>query len=230
METTHTYPLQILILEDEWPVYEHLCSQLRKLLPNCQIYPQIASLKQAEAMLQNPLPVHLLFADIQLQDGTSLELFEKMPVLIPVVYVTSYHQYLLPSLEQNGIDYLLKPVQESALLRVIEKYARLKTFFTNSGSGQQKMIAADTPTYRQRVIIKRGWDYQLLPVQQIMYFITEAKLVFAVDEQQKKYLCDEANLSTLTTQLDPQYFFRANRQYVINVQYVHKFQTDERSR
>ncbi len=84
--------------------------------------------------------------------------------------------------------------------------------------------------YRQRIVVRKGNDFQFLPAEDIMYFFTNNKLVFAVEKEGRKYMCDESNLSVIMERLDEKVFFRANRKYIINIQFMKSFSSDERSR
>jgi len=48
-----------------------------------------------------------------------------------------------------------------------------------------------------------------------------------VDKEEKKYLCDR-NLSALEQELDEAMFFRANRKYIVNIQYIRGFKSFEK--
>ena len=47
--------------------------------------------------------------------------------------------------------------------------------------------------------------------------------MFLVDKDGRKYLATETNLSVTAAKLDAQTFFRANRKYLINVNYLQRF-------
>ena len=61
----------------------------------------------------------------------------------------------------------------------------------------------------------------------IALFYSENKIVYAIDQHGKKYIT-ENNLSELEQELDQSFFFRANRQYIININHLKSFRTYER--
>jgi DNA-binding LytR/AlgR family response regulator len=216
--------MKFVIIEDEMPAYENLATHIRAMQPGAWIYPQVASVHEAIKFFNQKLPYDLVFADIHLQDGRSLEVLNAYPVTAPIVFTTAHDNYMPDAFELNSIDYLLKPVDISKLRKTLEKYEELKTLFHTTNEQKQ------STTLRERIIVKRGNDFQLLAVEDIVYLFTENKLAFAVDKEKKKYLCNESNLSELILHLNPATFFRANRKYIINVKYLEKFHSDERSR
>lgn len=208
------------------PAFENLSAKLRSLQPNAWVYPPISSVKQAIQFFDQRLPYDLVFADIHLQDGVSFDVLRSYPACAPIVFTTAHDNYMQQAFELNSIDYLLKPVDIQMLKKTLEKYVGLKALFNGREVPQNPVNS----TARERIIVKRGNDFQLLAAEDIVYLFTENKLVFAVDHDKKKFLCDEANLSELMHQLDTTQFFRANRKYIINIKHLEKFHSDERSR
>jgi DNA-binding LytR/AlgR family response regulator len=215
--------MKFVIIEDELPAFRHLSAQLKTINPAAIIYPQLPSVAEAVLFLNEQKNYDLVFADIHLQDGDSFELLHNYPVKAPIVFTTAFDNYMTNAFELNSIDYLLKPVDLLKLKKTLDKYEELKSYFvskkTNSANGA-----------RERIIVKRGNDFQLLPLADVVYLFTENKLVFAVDKEKRKYLCNETNLTELGAHLDEGSFFRANRKYVIHMKYLEKFHSDERSR
>jgi DNA-binding LytR/AlgR family response regulator len=56
----------------------------------------------------------------------------------------------------------------------------------------------------------------------VAYFFTEQKISFLVTREGRKYLVDK-NLKELEEELDPRKFYRANRKYIVNINYVKSY-------
>jgi DNA-binding LytR/AlgR family response regulator len=216
--------MKFVIIEDEMPSYENLAHKLRVLQPNAWIYPQLMSVESALFFFNEKLPYDLVFADVHLQDGKSIDAFRLQATNAPIVFITAHNNYMEEAFDLNGIDYLLKPVDIQKLKKTLEKYNGLKSFFNPT------IEATEPLKTRERIIVKRGNDFQPLPVEDIVYLFSENKLVFAVDRDKKKFLCTDNNLSELMEELNTAIFFRANRKYIINIKFLEKFYSIERSR
>jgi DNA-binding LytR/AlgR family response regulator len=83
---------------------------------------------------------------------------------------------------------------------------------------------------RSRILVKKGMEFQTVRVEDTGYFFTEHKLVFLVDKENRKYMAEKNNLSELEEELDRNVFYRANRKYIINANYVKRFKPLERSK
>jgi DNA-binding LytR/AlgR family response regulator len=80
---------------------------------------------------------------------------------------------------------------------------------------------------KKRLIVKKGMENILLKLEDVVLFYTDSKIVYSLDKNGKKYICEE-NLSQLEYLLDDYQFFRANRQYIINSEYVKSYKTYEK--
>ena len=67
----------------------------------------------------------LIFLDIQLSDGLSFEIFEKVKIKSAVIFTTAYDEYALRAFKLNSIDYLLKPIDEDDVKIAVAKFKSL---------------------------------------------------------------------------------------------------------
>ena len=91
----------------------------------------------------------------------------------------------------------------------------------------QELLSQLGSNRRRRVIVKRGLEWLALKLEDVILFYTENKLVYVIDRYGKKYL-SEKSLGDLQLELDPKHFFRANRQYIININFVKGFKPFEK--
>lgn len=220
--------MTVLILEDEKPAAEKLAKAIRTFDASINLVGPLQSVRDAvEWLTNNPHP-DLIVADIQLTDGLSLEVFRTLRVSTPVVFATAYDAYLLEALEQNSIDYLLKPVKQEKLEGALRKYLRLKQHFTaNLGSFVESF--GNSRAKKDRLLVKKGIDFLSLRTEEIAYFYTEHKVAFLVDRNGVRYIHDEP-LSALEHDLDSSMFFRANRKFLVHINSVKSFKPLERGR
>jgi DNA-binding LytR/AlgR family response regulator len=80
---------------------------------------------------------------------------------------------------------------------------------------------------KSRLIVRRGLENIALKVEEVACIYTENKVIFVIDNNEKKYIYDK-NLSELCHELDGNLFFRANRQYIVNINYIRGFKPFER--
>ncbi|HTQ65378.1 MAG TPA: LytTR family DNA-binding domain-containing protein [Puia sp.] len=221
--------MKLLIIEDEKPAYENLAEELWQIDENIQLLGSCTSVDESVKWLtQNPQP-DLILMDIQLSDGLSFNIFNTCNITCPVIFVTAYDKYLTQAFDYNSIDYLLKPINQSKLKNAIKKYKNLQSYFVNNHSAILDYLN-NQDKKKSRILVKRGMEFQTVRVEDIVYFFTEHKLVFLVDKDNRKYLAEKNNLSELEEELDRNLFYRANRKYIINANYIKRFKPLDRSK
>jgi DNA-binding LytR/AlgR family response regulator len=221
--------MRILIIEDEKPAVEHLIECLNNLDETIKIIASTGSVKESVAWLQeNPMP-DLILMDIQLSDGLSFNIFSNSKIECPVIFITAYDKYLSEAFEYNSIDYLLKPIDEVKLGAAIKKYKSLQNYFVNNYSSLFEYLNNQNKK-KSRIIVRKGLEFQTIKIEDIAYFFTEHKIVFLVDKNNKKFLSENNTLSELEEELDGNLFFRANRKYIVNANYINRFKPVDKSK
>jgi two-component system LytT family response regulator len=221
--------MKLLIIEDEKPALENLSEDLWEIDENIQVIGSCTSVDESVKWFsQNPQP-DLILMDIQLSDGLSFNIFKTVNITCPVIFITAYDKYLTQAFDYNSIDYLLKPVSQVKLKNSIRKYKSLQNYFVNNHSALLDYFN-NHDKKKSRILVKRGMEFQTVRVDDVVYFFTEHKLVFLVDKDNRKYLAEKSNLSELEEELDRNLFYRANRKYIINANYVKRFKPLDRSK
>ena len=219
--------LNAIIIEDEKPAMEALVSNLSEVTPKVNIKAQLHTVEESINYFSNDVNADIIFSDVQLSDGLSFDIFSSVPVNIPVIFITGYDEFMLKAFETNGIDYLLKPVDKDLLEKALVKFRNLQQHFSHNQNEIEKLNGYLNQHGKKRVLVKNGNEYIPLRVEDISLFYTENKIVFAIDRNGKKFQADK-NLSDLEAELDPSVFFRANRQYLVNINFVKGFKAYER--
>lgn len=204
-----------IIIEDEKPAARMLQRKLEKL--NIPVQVMLHSVREAiEWFQQNPHP-DLIFLDIQLSDGLSFEIFEKVSIQSPIIFTTAYDEYALRAFKLNSIDYLLKPIDEDDLEVAVEKYR--KTISPKPAIDMQMIrqlfTSSQAPEYKKRFSVKVGDHIKIIPIEEVELFYSEFKGTFIHTFEGRTFLLD-TTLESLEKELDPTQFFRISRKYIIS--------------
>lgn len=216
--------VKVAIVEDEIPAARLLKSMVCRLRPDWDITVLPGNVEEAaEWFAVNPHP-DILFLDIQLSDGNSFDLLSRAKPSSIIIFTTAYDQYAIRAFGVNSIDYILKPVDEMRLLEAIVKYESLivprnENYLDNIlGS-----LSASNKRFRTRFLISGVDQLWTLQVGDIAYFYCENKVTFAVEHSGREHTID-LSLDKLTEQLDPDQFFRANRQVILCITSVKRIE------
>jgi len=210
--------IKAAIFEDEHLAATHLKRLLQKCDPEIEIREIIPSVKKGIKWLNNNT-CDLIFLDINLADGECFRIFKEVEINIPVIFTTAYNQYAIKAFELNSIDYLMKPVSEDLLKRSLIKF---KTLHSNIQyqKGNIKNLISDFleqgKNYKKRFLVESGSKIKSIPVEDIAYFYAAQKNVFFKHRNGKTYDTD-LSLEKLEQALDPRFFFRVNRAYIIHI-------------
>ena len=209
-----------IIIEDEKPAARLLQRKLEKL--NIQVGVLLHSVEESlEWFSKNEHP-DLIFLDIQLSDGLSFEIFEKVAIKSAVIFTTAYDEYALRAFKLNSIDYLLKPIDEDDLEIAVAKFKSLlpKQELQSQNLGidfeQIKRMLTNPfdKNYKKRFTVKIGQHLKVISIDEIECFFSENKGTYLHTFDNRNYLI-ECTLELLEQELDPADFFRISRKFII---------------
>lgn len=211
--------MDILIIEDEAKTAKELRSLIEAIRADIRVVAVLSSVKSALEWFKTNKHPHLVFSDIQLADGLSFELFKQIPVQAPVIFCTAYDEYAIQAFDSNGIDYLLKPVDETKLRQSIDKYEQLKKLLgavENSYSEKlERLFSQLKPEYKSSLLVH--YQGKIIPIKtvEIAYIHSENGVTGLCTFQNKRYSV-AYTLDELERHLSPKVFFRANRQFIVH--------------
>lgn len=210
--------MKVIIVEDEALIAKDLQKNIHSLYPTWEIVAILDSIQKSIAWLQTNEPPALAFMDIQLADGVSFEIFEHIDVQFPVIFTTAYDQYALKAFQVNGIGYLLKPIDSAELAKAIDKFQ--KTDLQTQLKSLLQDLKPTLPTaYKERFLAT--YKGNLVPVSaQDIACVEKDELIFLHTYEGKKYISDCQTLDEVEQLLNPLHFYRANRQFIINIRAI----------
>ena len=214
--------MKALILEDEHLIAEEMKATIQAIAPDITVIEVLPSIKAARKWFgTHPLP-DLMFMDIKLSDGLSFEIFETVQINCPIIFCTAYEEYAIRAFKVNGVDYLLKPVQEEDLAKAIEKVRILKQGNIPSYPDLHqliKMITQQSGTkqqYKERFIVQSNNKWSPVESKEIALIYRE-NINYIFKFTGEKLIYDFSPLEEIEEVLDPDIFFRATRQAIVNI-------------
>ena len=223
--------MNIIIIEDEKPAARLLQRKVEKL--GFVVNQMLHSVEESIAWFQANKHPDLIFLDIQLSDGLSFEIFEKIEINSSVIFTTAYDEYALRAFKLNSIDYLLKPIDEEDLETAINKYQsqKFKPEIQQFDFEQIKkmLINPAEKTFKTRFTIKIGQSLKVVTTDEIECFFSENKGTYIHTLDNRNYLID-GTLEQLETELDPKNNFRISRKFIIPLKSIKEIQVYSNSR
>src|SRR5438067_880026 len=122
--------MKVFIVEDEELAVKKLRKTLESVDSAAQVVGVADSIRCSVNWLQNNPAPDLILMDIELCDGQSFEIFDKVDVKSTVIFTTSYDEYALKAFKVNSVDYLLKPIQKEDLQAALDKFKKMKSMYS----------------------------------------------------------------------------------------------------
>lgn len=214
--------MNVLIAEDETLASERLISLLEECDPDIKIVDSLDSVSDVVDFFKSGGSIDLLLLDIELADGKSFEIFDKVAISSPIIFTTAYSQFALEAFKFYSIDYLLKPVQLEDLRTAINKFKRISIDRSTPFKWEilEKLLLQATSQYKERFVVKSGTKLFYKPISEIAYFFADGKNAYLVSKREnRKYMIDYS-LEELDKLLDPKIFFRINRKFILCIDSV----------
>jgi len=208
--------LNVVIIEDETAAAEHLKHLLIRIDSNINIHKHIESVREAVNYFSLDHSLDLVFMDIHLADGLSFEIFDQISLTLPVVFTTAFDEYAIKAFKVHSIDYLTKPINEEDLRFSLKKF---KKNYSNKKVDLNLQDILDISRlkpvkYRSTFLFNQRDTLTPIDVKDIAYFLIDNGNVKAFCFNATEFKINQ-KLEEVEKELDPELFFRANRQYII---------------
>lgn len=214
--------IKTLIIEDEKPAARKL-ERLISLFPDLELVATLNSVEEGVDWFQNNPHPDLIFSDIVLGDGLSFDIFEKIPTKSFMIYTTAFDQYTLKAFKLNSIDYLLKPIMEEDLEKAINKFKSFLPSDSAYNTLEIKSLIKEEKQKLSRILVKIGYNLKIVQTAEVSCFYSENKIVY-LQTKERTYPTD-FTLDELQEVLDEKTFFRVNRQFNINSNFIRNIHT-----
>jgi DNA-binding LytR/AlgR family response regulator len=216
--------MKFVIIEDEVAAASRLQKMLKKLIPEAGIIHVSDSIESATEWFSEHSEYDLVFMDIQLADGLSFDIFERVELHAPVIFTTAFDEYALKAFKVNSLDYLLKPVDDKELMAALNKFKDKKN--ENKSLDYKKVYDTyrkESKNYRNRFLVNKGNKYLSVPISEIACFYSEDKVSFILTFDRQRYFWNQS-LDEIEQSLSPDLFFRANRSLLLCAECIESFE------
>jgi two-component system LytT family response regulator len=197
--------MKAMIIDDEPPARR----ELRRLLlefPWVDIVGEAGNIEQAAALVESLTP-DLLFLDIQMPGGSGFDLLTRLEHLPAVIFTTAHDEHAVRAFEVDALDYLLKPIDPA---RLAEAMTRVKSAHTERTPRPDAVL--------EKIFVRDGSRCWFVPLREVRLLTSEGNYI-RLSWGKTQPLLGRA-LAALERRLDPNHFFRANRQQIINLDFI----------
>lgn len=206
--------MKVILVDDERLAREELKSLLKDF-HSLTIIGEASNAQEGIELIRTLKP-DLIFLDIQMPGMDGFEMLRHLDEIPKVIFVTAYDNFALRAFEVNALDYLLKPVDpdrlKEAVLKIQEPEEDFVTSLNKVGDGTSKLSKGD------RVFIKDGEKCWFIAVEEIRMFESDGNYVKVYFDKSRALIL--RSLNSLEDRVDSKLFFRANRKFIINLNWI----------
>lgn len=205
--------MKVIICDDEHLARERLVRLVQHL--GHQVAAQAANGQQAIEQVQYH-QADVILLDIRMPEMNGIECAEHLSRLDTppaIIFCTAYDQYAIEAFKTNAIAYLLKPVALDDLQNALAKATKLNQAQLQAISQPNSQSHAG----RQHITARTHRGLELIPVDDIYYFLADQKYVM-VRHKQGQVLIDDT-LKDLEQEFADR-FIRIHRNALLALQYL----------
>lgn len=211
---------KVLIIEDEYFSASRLKRLVLDIDDTIEVHGPLKSVTEVVNELSYNNDYDLIFSDIRLVDGDVFDAFREVMPKSFVIFVTAYDEYSMKAIKNNGLDYLMKPIDANELQKAVDKLMLNSPVQREIMENQLKVTFKELQ-YRERFLVCRGDELFALNVDEINYITIKDNHVFAFTDERTPIPLS-LTMVDLEQCLDPNVFFRVNRQYIASLKGIKK--------
>lgn len=206
--------MRALIIDDERLARAELTNLLSKF-EEIEIVGEAKNGTEAIDQIKSLEP-EVIFLDINMPGMTGFEILKKLDEIPQVIFVSAYDEHAIQAFEVNALDYLLKPVDPQRLEEAIQKLNidedEYESKLSIATRKERKLTATDS------VFVKDGEKCFFVELSKIRMFESKGNYVKVYFDDNKPMIL--RSLNGLEDRLDSEIFFRANRKFIINLNWI----------
>lgn len=200
--------MKAIVVEDSRLAREGLIKMLRGFA-ELQIVGEADHPASALALIETMKP-EVIFLDIHMPGESGFDLLEKLDYMPRIIFTTAYSEYAIRSFDYHAVDYLLKPISQIRLALAMNK---LTASYDNARSESKPPLDINS-----QIFIKDGEKCHLVALSSIRYFESCKNYLRVFFNGQNAFI--KKSLNQVEERLPGKYFFRVNRQYIVNLQAI----------
>ncbi len=211
--------MRAIVVDDEAELRTELVRMLHELWPELNIVAETGDGISAISMIQKYQP-DIAFLDIQMPGKSGLEVAKEIGSLSRIVFVTAYDQYAVEAFEREAVDYLLKPVSRSRMIKALERIQKVIQIPLPDINAQIQQLATELIKHKQQGSLKwirasKSESTHLINIDDVLFFHAEDKYT-TVATTDCEYLIRKP-IKELEEELNPDHFWRIHRSTIVNV-------------
>ncbi|MDB5000645.1 MAG: DNA-binding response regulator [Mucilaginibacter sp.] len=207
-----------LIIDDE-PLARMVVLEYLQGFPQIEVLQECSDGFEGLKAIQQHQP-DLIFLDVQMPKINGFEMLELVDTPPAVIFATAFDEYAIKAFETHAVDYLLKPFSKDRFTKAIDKYLQQAASAVPAAKQTETLLeaAAQSPAQNERIVVKTGTKVKIISVQDVEYLQADDDYVSVITAEGA--FLKNKTMAFFEKTLDPRYFVRVHRSYIIAIQQI----------
>lgn len=212
--------IRTLVIDDEPLIRKGIISLLENLEEDLVIVGDCGTINEALILTKNCLP-NLVLLDINLSDGTGFDFLNRLKERnFNVIFITAHEEFALKAIKQGALDYLLKPVDEDELKKVISKAVSVHENRLNERLNiANKKLNGDST----KIVLRLSDSFQIIRFDELVYCQSDAGYTTFFLKDKRKFVVSKS-IKEYEKLLPTERFFRTHQSFIVNLDYVDRYE------
>ena len=196
-----------IAIDDEPLAVKKIAGYIQKI-PFLELVAECRSAFEAMEILRTN-KIQLMFIDINMPDFNGMEFVKSLTDKPCIVFTTAYSEYAVEGFQVEAVDYLLKPISFSNLLKAANKVKELVDL-------KSAILPETVKSTANHLFVKS--EYKLVRIE-----LDDIKYIESQHEYIKIHLTNSApvltqlSLKAIEEQLSPEKFMRVHRSFIVQL-------------
>lgn len=210
--------IRAIIIDDEAGNIENLKILLGKYCPGVVVCASATNVDQGIQLIREMDPA-IIFLDIQMPDKTGFDLLQTVQNPgFEVIFVTAFDQYAIQAIRFSAIDYLLKPINTTELIKAVDR-AIARFDKKRDNARLENLIRLLDNKAHGKIAIPGNRETIFLEPATIVYCQSDNNYTHLFDTSSEKYISSKP-IFEYEELLDTYGFTRCHQSYLVNTRFI----------
>jgi DNA-binding LytR/AlgR family response regulator len=196
-----------LAIDDEPLAVKKIAAYIQKI-PFLELVAECRSAFEAMEIIRSN-KIQLIFIDINMPDFSGMEFVKSLTEKPYIVFTTAYSEYAVEGFQVEAVDYLLKPISFSSLLKAANKVKELVDLKTAIVSETVKSTA-------NHLFVKSEYKLVRIELDDIKYIESQHEYI-KIHLVNSSPVLTQLSLKSIEEQLSPDKFMRVHRSFIVQL-------------
>lgn len=214
--------MKVLVVDNEDEIRSSVIELIKAFCPDVDELIEANSVAAGLESISNNNP-DVVFLDVELGDGTGMDLLSKLSqIKFHVIFITAHNKYAIDAFRFSAIDFLLKPINPEELMLTIEKIKKHNNLRLNEQIEILKEVITTTNQAEKKIVLRDNESIFFVKVSDVIRCESDKSYTKFILQNQKPIVVSKG-LKEYEELLEKFGFVRTHQSHLINMSKIIRF-------